>query len=223
MCSIELLAAGSKKACCEEGERDVKKARRQRPGQTTPQDISIVVTRHRQQQCIILPHRLLMMLVGHLFAPHDGRLSLQTDQIHQTLIIWFLSHVAFRRFCGEKFQNNSRGPMNDPENVPMQAFSTGMGPRASPTPIFDAPVRGRDRETARESAGDGSIHRRARARKKPARSDHYPVEHLKNRPNAAISEGSAPRKDRIYVYIYPCSYRVSLLTDRAIWWWWSPQ
>ena len=34
MCSIELLAAGSKKACCEEGERDVKKARRQRPGQT---------------------------------------------------------------------------------------------------------------------------------------------------------------------------------------------
>ena len=100
MCSIDFLGARSKKACCEEGERDVKKARRQRPGQTTPQDISIVVTRHRQQQCIILPHRLLMMPVGHLFAPHDGRLSLQTDQIHQTLIIWFLSHVAFRRFCG---------------------------------------------------------------------------------------------------------------------------
>ena len=108
----------------------------------------------------------------------------------QNKIMWFFSQVAFRRRCGETFPNPSRGPMTDPESVPTQAFSAGMSPRASPTPIFIAPVRGQERETARERAGRGSIDRRARARKKSARNDPQRFEHWKIAEMLQYPEGS---------------------------------
>ena len=117
------------------------------------------------------PRRRLGVCVSQGMARAAYRLLVKQRRLI-CLVVWFFAQVAFRRSCGESSQNPSLGPITAPENVPTQAFSPGMTPRASPREFSSPPRSARSEKQRARGAARASTVIPAHDGEETARNDH---------------------------------------------------